>query len=367
MDEITIQENGQTLSRVYFGRDVAGVLPHLAAFRNVLLVCDEEVLPYANALVDASAGQPGGGNCRLLCSVRTSEAGKNMDTVLGICCRLLEADADRDALLLAIGGGITTDMAGFAASIYKRGIRFAFLPTTLLAQVDAAIGGKTGINFLEYKNMIGVIRQPVFTWTCTEVLRTLPRRDFVAGSAELLKTFLIDNATDSYADAVSLLARIRQEGLQPVHEPQLLRLIAQAAAVKAGIVGRDQFEHGERRLLNLGHTFAHAIESLALHRHADICHGEAVAMGILLAARLSEALSLAEPGLSERLAEDWKTCGLPVDIPFPITEMRSVMTKDKKAEGGKVHFILIRKIGAVCSRELEVSQAADLLANNNAI
>ena len=280
----------------------------------------------------------------------TSEKAKDMATVLDLCSWLLEAGADRSSLLLAVGGGITTDLAGFAACIYRRGIRFAFVPTTLLAQVDAAIGGKTGVNFLDFKNMLGVIRQPEFTFECAQVLRTLPRRDFLSGAAELLKTFLIDNTGNAYEKTVALLSA-------PADSATLQTLIAAAAKVKAGIVSRDEQERGERRCLNLGHTFAHAIEHEARQAGLDITHGEAVAVGILLAARLSEAMGLAPKGLAARLEADWTACGLPTSVPFDLGTLTAAMTKDKKAEGDTIHFVLLSSIGQVEIRKISAAEA----------
>ena len=258
-------------------------------------------------------------------SLETSEELKTMDSVLALERWLLEADASRGALLLAIGGGITTDLVGFAASLYKRGIRYANLPTTLLAQVDAAIGGKTGVNLDNYKNMLGAFRMPEHTFLCADVLKTLPPREFRNGMAELLKTFLLADA-ESYRKAL--------EGITP-------ELIARAAAIKADIVKRDPEEHGERAKLNLGHTFGHAIEYEARLRGDDIAHGEAVAMGIILAARLSEQLKIAENGLAEALKQDFEKVGLPTRCPYPLESLKAAMGKDKKAQGGgTVKFVL---------------------------
>ena len=270
-------------------------------------------------------------------SLQTSEERKTMDSVLAVERWLLEADASRGALLLAIGGGITTDMVGFAASLYKRGIRYANLPTTLLAQVDAAIGGKTGVNLDHYKNMLGAFRMPEYTFLCADVLRTLPPREFRCGLAELLKTFLLADA-DAYRNAL--------KGVTP-------ELIARAAAIKAEIVERDPYEHGERAKLNLGHTFGHAIEYVAHEQGDDIAHGEAVAMGILLAARLSEQLGLAENGLASALKQDFEAVGLPTQCPYPLERLQAAMGKDKKAQGGgSVKFVLPVKPGEVVFQAL---------------
>ena len=199
--------------------------------------------------------------------------------------------------------------------------------------------------------MLGVIVQPVFTFICADVLRTLPRRDFLSGAAEMLKTFIIENEDGHYEKAVRCLSG-SGEGLQD--------LVFAAAAVKAGVVSRDPFERGERRKLNLGHTFAHAIEHEARQQGDDITHGEAVAMGMILAARLSDATGVST-GMEARLTQDFTAVGLPVQCPYPLEVFAAAMDKDKKAEGGLVHFVLPERIGSVVIRDLSVSDALKTL------
>ena len=347
MEEIQVVIGGRTASRVISADSLQALTPLLEAYPKVFLVYDRNVAWVAKEI---AAGCPLAG----MKALDTSEKAKDMATVLDLCSWFLEAGADRSSLLLAVGGGITTDLAGFAACIYRRGIRFAFVPTTLLAQVDAAIGGKTGVNFLDFKNMLGVIRQPDFTFECAQVLRTLPRRDFLSGAAELLKTFMIDNTGNAYEKTVALLSA-------PADSATLQTLIAAAAKVKAGIVSRDEQERGERRCLNLGHTFAHAIEHEARQAGLDVTHGEAVAVGILLAARLSEAMGLAPKGLAARLETDWTACGLPTGVPFDPATLTAAMTKDKKAEGDTIHFVLLSSIGQVEIRKISAAEATALL------
>ena len=343
--EIVISINGVAAGRVVGGSRIGEIASLLFGEPEVFVVYDENVSWVAGEIVAAVPGVRGS------IALEASEEEKSMETVLLITRSLLEAGASRKALVLAIGGGITTDLAGFAASIYKRGVRYANVPTTLLAQVDAAIGGKTGVNFDAYKNMLGVIVQPIFTFVSAEALKTLPRRDFLSGAAELLKTFIIENEEDHYARGVQWLSSDGTDGQE---------LILAAAAVKAGIVSRDPYEAGERRKLNLGHTFAHAIEHEALRLGDDITHGEAVAMGILLAARLSDALGVSA-GLEARLTADFAAVGLPTACPYPLESLARAMDKDKKAEGGLVHFVLPERIGSVIIRELTVAEALNAL------
>ena len=307
--------------------------------------------------------------------IEASEQTKTMDTVMEVCSWLMEQGADRDALVLAIGGGVTSDIVGFAAAIYKRGIRSAYIPTTFLAQVDAAIGGKTGVNYKNYKNILGVIRQPEFTYLCPQVLESLSRRDFLSGAAELLKTFLIED-NGYYDRAVQwlrgyALTQTQEAGAEYIRAmiDELSELIAAAVQVKISIVSRDQFEKGERRKLNLGHTFGHAIETLAQRKGYDITHGEAVSMGILLAAELADEYKLEEntvrafgEGLATRLDGDFLSCGLPIGCPFKISAMAEVMRKDKKSYGDKIHFVLPFGVGDVRIVNMSVDQVCSLLA-----
>ena len=318
--------------------------------RQLFIVCDRNVRNLAEKIGIEADG---------IFEIDATEANKDISTVVGINRWLMDQGADRNALLLGIGGGITTDITGFSASVYKRGIRFSFVPTTLLSQVDAAIGGKNGVNLDSYKNMIGVIRQPDAVFICPEPLDTLPYTQIVSGASELLKTFIIDNSKGLYDKSVEILSGIRKAGGNiSGYSSTLNSLIAEAALVKAGIAGRDPFEKGERRLLNLGHTFAHSIEKLS---GEGISHGEAVSMGIILAARLAEKVGLAEKGLEDRFKADFTACGMSVDCPYAVKDLTGAMSKDKKAEGSIVHFILPSEVGYVCVKDMSPSEATRLL------
>ena len=313
------------------GEKVADVSARLAGEKEIYIVHDVNVAHVAAAVAAAiqMPDQVGHDDMRhsrprpAIFSLKTSEELKTMETAVWVTERLLEADASRGALVLAIGGGITTDIAGFAASMYKRGIRYANIPTTLLAQVDAAIGGKTGVNLHGYKNMLGAFHMPEFTFLTSSVLETLPEKELRCGLTEILKTFLIGDA-DAYEKCIA--GGITND------------LIFRAASIKADIVCRDPLEHGERAVLNLGHTFGHAIEHCS---EGTIAHGEAVGMGIILAARLSEGLGLAAKGLAAGLKADFDVVGLRTDCPYGIDELAAAMKKDKK--DGK--FVLLKGIG----------------------
>ena len=287
---------------------------------------------------------------RCCIGLKAGEEEKTLATAENLCRELLQADVSRSALLLAIGGGITTDIAGFAAGIYKRGIRHALLPTTLLGMVDAAVGGKTGVNFCGYKNMLGSFKMPEFTAIEGRFLSTLPPRELRCGLSEMLKTFLV-------ADGAAYRAFLGEKPAPEQLQPWILR----AASCKQELVRKDPLDHGERTKLNLGHSFAHAIEHAALASAAPIPHGEAVSMGMLLAARLSEGIGLAQKGIAEQLKADFTRLGLPAECPFPKEALRPGLAKDKKAGAGKLTFVLPVRPGQVELRPLSVEEALEKL------
>ena len=386
MEQINIFSGKRPISRVVTSVGIKDMNQCLEPYRNVFAVVDRNVAdkcPAVSQLMEILKGR----NAKIT-FVAPSEESKTLETVMEICAWLLENNADRDALVLAVGGGITSDMAGFAASIYKRGVRFAYVPTTLLAQVDAAIGGKTGVNFDKYKNILGVIRQPEFTFICPKVLATLPKRDFCSGAAEMLKTFVIED-NGNYRKAADLLFDMSSEfnlevlmfgkdeaktwtAIVDKHAKELGNLVAAAARVKAGVVSRDQFERGERRKLNLGHTFAHAIETLAQRDGAErfngegVTHGEAVAMGLVLASKLADRYFRNDrndpTALEGQMSNDLWDSNVPCYCPYSIEEMADVMKKDKKAEGGKVHFVLPKAVGDVEVVDLTIEEVCRLMA-----
>jgi len=310
----------------------------LRSFKQVFVVYDSNVeswLPKLNL-----QGRPA-------CPIVATEDNKNIKTAYEVCKWLLEQGADRNALVVAVGGGITTDIAGFAAGIYKRGISYVNVPTSLVGQVDAGIGGKTGVNVSSFKNMIGLIKQPEFTWICPKLLETLPEKDFISGSAELLKTFILEDR-EAYENAVDLLSASNR------NPEAYAELIEKAARIKAYIVGKDEKENGLRRVLNLGHTYGHAIEWYQ-HVNGDespLTHGEAVAVGIVKAAKLSEERGYAAAGLESKIRDDFRRCGLPVDFPCAEQDLEEAMAKDKKADGGSINFVFIEKIGKVRIKKL---------------
>lgn len=252
--------------------------------------------------------------------------------------------ADRASVLWVFGGGVVGDLAGFAAATYMRGIDYVQVPTTLLAMVDSAVGGKTGINLPAGKNLAGVVRHPLAVHQCLELLRTLPRREFAAGSAEVIKYGLLGDA--------ALFDRLERAPLTPEHT-ELGAIVRRCCEIKAAIVAADEHEtaaEGGRALLNLGHTFGHAIEHVA--GYGTYLHGEAVGIGLAGAARLSHALGLLAPADVTRVEAVVAAHGLPVRLraPLALDALHEAMRRDKKNRAGRLRFIVLETLGRAATR-----------------
>jgi 3-dehydroquinate synthase len=306
---------------------------HLPA-RDVLLVSDTSVAPlYAQALVK------GLGSRRIIQAIIPSgEPNKTLANVARLIDVLVANHFGRDCALLALGGGVVGDMAGFAAASYQRGIAYVQVPTTLLAQVDSSVGGKTGVNHPGGKNLIGAFHQPHAVLIDIQTLATLSQRELRAGLAEVIKYGLICDAAffawlESHIDA--LLARDNES---------LAYAIRRSCEIKAQIVGRDEYEHGERALLNLGHTFGHAIE--AATGYSRWLHGEAVGAGLLIAAMLSHECGLMAPVDVDRVKRLLERAGLARDAhEVTVAAIREHMKMDKKVIGGRIRLVVPRTIG----------------------
>jgi 3-dehydroquinate synthase len=324
--------------------DGAALAAHVRG-RHVLLVSDSQVGPlYARRVADALQAAAPGIRVVVTC-VPAGEAAKSLDGFAELLRELADFGATRDACVFALGGGVVGDLAGFAAACWMRGIDLVQLPTTLLAMVDSAVGGKTALDLPQGKNLVGAFHPPRAVFADTTTLRTLPERELRAGLAEVVKYGAILDAPflawlDAHADA--LLARA---------EAALIEAIARSCAYKAALVARDPCEHGERALLNFGHTFAHAIESEQGYGGPlgnGLVHGEAVAVGMVLAARLSAALGVADPADAARLQALLTRFGLPTTLPAGLdpAALLARMRLDKKAQAGGLRFVLWDRPGA---------------------
>lgn len=270
--------------------------------------------------------------------VPDGDATKNLRQVAKLYDRLLDLGADRHTVIVSLGGGMVGDLAGFVASSYLRGLPFVQIPTTVLSMVDASIGGKVGVNLKQGKNLVGAFYQPSLVWIDTETLRSLPARERAAGVAEIIKAAAIWDK-DFFARL-----EVDVERLLALDTDVLLPVLERACSIKAEVVRRDERESGLRMLLNFGHTLAHAIETLK--RYRGILHGEAVAIGMVFAARRSEDLGFATPGVTARLQALIERAGLPTKIPnFPHKAYLDALSVDKKKQDATIRFVALREIG----------------------
>ena len=282
-------------------------------------------------------------------TVPAGESHKTLATVEQIYTCMLEAGCDRNSVAFGLGGGVINDMTGFAAATYMRGIDFVSMPTTLLSMVDASVGGKTGVDMPQGKNLVGAFKQPQTVLIDPSLLHSLPADEFACGMAEVIKHGLISEPnllTDVVKiDWHSALKALSQSDAPDQQNKDLPNLIVDAIEVKRRVVQNDPYERtGERALLNLGHTFGHAIEQVSQYR---VKHGEGVAMGLMLAAHLSAKLGHCDPDLEDLIEATLRHVNLPTTVPADLDpeEMVQAMFKDKKKKGKTLRFILLRGLG----------------------
>jgi len=352
---------------IVIGRDQLGGLgARIAALRpgaRTAIVTDRTVAKHWLEQTEASLAQAGVDSSRVV--VDEGEGSKSYAGFAQVCEALIAAKIERNDLVVALGGGVVGDLAGFAAAAVRRGVDFVQVPTSLLAQVDSSVGGKTGINSPQGKNLIGAFHQPVLVIADTAILDTLSPRQFRAGYAEVAKYGVLGDAA-FFAWLEANHAEIFSGGAAREHA------IATSCRAKAAIVARDERENGERALLNLGHTFGHALEA-ATGFSDRLFHGEGVAVGMVLAADLSAQLGMIAPSDATRVQRHLADVGLPTrmqDIAGFRQEgladadaLMALMAQDKKVKRGRLTFILLRAIGqAVVSTDVEPATVRDFLA-----
>jgi 3-dehydroquinate synthase len=333
--------------------------------RRLIIVTDENVAACHLATLQASLDAAGYRHDTVI--VPPGEASKDLRRFPDLAERLLDHRPDRNTVLLALGGGVVGDLAGFAAATLLRGLDFVQIPTSLLAQIDSSVGGKTGVDTRHGKNLVGAFHQPRLVLADLAVLATLPARELRAGYAELVKTAALGDA-DFFAD----LERTG-DGILALDPALLGPAVARCCAMKAAIVAEDEREAGRRALLNLGHTFGHALEA-ETGFCGDPLHGEAVAIGMALAADLSVALGRLDPAEAQRLRDHLMRAGLPVSMralpgaPFETSRLIDHMAHDKKAEGGRLTFILLDALGrAAIERSVPIAAVERVLKADNAL
>lgn len=341
-------ELGERSYDIVIGRGIlsglGGVLRELGSGKRVSVISNPTVFAlYGKVLIDSLKASDF--DC-LEILIPDGEEYKDYLWSYYILTELLKNKLDRRSCLIALGGGVIGDITGFVASLYMRGISFIQVPTTLLAQVDSSVGGKTGVNHPLGKNMIGTFYQPRLVWIDTDTLKTLPEREFLSGLSEVIKYGVIRDR-----DLFGFLERERDSILN-LDPSSLSRIIRRSCEIKAEVVSSDEREAGLRAILNFGHTIGHALETLTGYRR--YLHGEAISAGMRVETRLSVLLNIADSGVDDRVASILDSYGLPVDIPADIDEsdMLSAMEIDKKAISGRLRFILPVSIGDVRIEEV---------------
>ncbi|MCL2545096.1 MAG: 3-dehydroquinate synthase [Clostridia bacterium] len=321
--------------------------------RRAAVVADERTGPLFGARVLAALAEAGIEG-RLL-TVPAGEASKCHRQLLWLYDSFLDMPLTRSDLVVALGGGVVGDLAGYAAATYQRGVPLVQIPTTLLAQVDSSVGGKVAVNLPRGKNLVGAFCQPALVIIDPHALNTLDPREFGAGLGEVIKYGCIADAAlferfENFPDRRSLLS-------------ELPGIIARCCEIKAGYVGRDPFDHGARMELNFGHTLGHALESAL--GYGALLHGEAVCVGMAAAARWGEALGVTPPGVAGRIAALLTKYELPVAAPEPISagEIARAMALDKKADGDSVRLVLLQAIGRATVRSVRRDALAELLSS----
>ena len=322
-------------SRVVVG-SVGELLPALLHAKRVVVVSDTNIDRHYHSLIEPYD--------HIL--IGLGESSKTLKTLDIIYRRFIELGVDRSCFVLAIGGGIVTDVAGFAASTFMRGLEFGFISTSLLGQVDASVGGKNGVNVDGYKNMVGTFTQPKFVICDVDLLRTLSPREFRTGLAEIIKAAVIADA-----ELFEMLEQTDFSTLQRDTE-RLSEMVYRAIKVKADIVERDERESGDRRLLNLGHTLAHAIEKSSTKMN----HGEAVAVGLAMIAEVAANRDMLAVADKERIVNLLLRAGFALEPPVEVRTLLKAVKRDKKAEGDSIHVVFPLGVGNCCVEKMPLEE-----------
>ncbi|MDR2293510.1 MAG: 3-dehydroquinate synthase [Prevotellaceae bacterium] len=283
--------------------------------------------------------------------IRADEKNKTLETVENIISQLIELQADRSTFIVGVGGGITCDIAGFSASIYMRGLRFGFISTSLLSQADASVGGKNGVNFNGFKNMAGTFNLPEFVICDTNMLNTLPQNEFIGGMSEIVKIALIKDLEMFNFIEYNTNAILKR------NKKILQKLITKSIQRKTDIVSSDEFEKSERRMLNFGHTLAHAIE-----RNSEISHGFAVSIGIRFAAEISKYFNLILNDDIVRIKNLLVNLGLPLHTEINDEILFKTIIADKKKNDDEINFVLINDIGKSLEKNIKISDFKYLIS-----
>ena len=326
---------GQTgRSHIMIGETLANLHNHLPPGRTILIT-DENV---ARLYKDQFPG------CDII-TIGLGEQVKTLATIETIYNQLVNLEADRSTFIIGVGGGLVGDITGFAASTYMRGLGFGFVASTLLAQVDAGVGGKNGVNFKGYKNMVGVFNQPEFVIADIGMLNSLPPEEIACGLAEIVKHGCIMDA--DYFEYIES----HQREIAALNPEVMHRLVHGSVVIKADVVNQDEREAGERRKLNFGHTIGHALE-----KTLGLSHGAAVSVGMAMAADLSHEKGLLGKDDVDRIKALLTRLNLPTHVDFDTTRVLDALGKDKKRESDQIKFVLIEKIGSAVVQDVAIEE-----------
>ena len=338
MDKTEHIFSGKTVS-YYFDASFSQV-DQLVQKENTVLITDENIFELHAPIFDGWK----------TIVIKAGEIHKQQSTVDTIIGQLIELEADRKTMIVGVGGGVVTDIAGYVAGIYMRGLQVGFVPTTILAMVDASIGGKNGVDVGIYKNLVGLIKQPVFILFDHSLLKTLPEDEWVNGFGEVIKHACIkDSALFDMLESTTLEEFKSSPGL-------LTELVRRNVDIKTGIVIKDEFENGERKLLNFGHTFGHAIENLY-----KLPHGHAVSIGMVIAAILSTEINGLDLTSKNRIIQLLHKYSLPTSLAFDKKNVFKVLKMDKKREREEISFVFLNQIGDAVTRLVHIKQLEDFI------
>ena len=343
MAQELIINTGSSISRIYVGESLRNISEYTAG-RNTVIITDSNV--------DSLYGRHFNNFNKII--IGEGEENKNLSTLEYIYKKLIDYSADRNTFLLGIGGGIVTDITGFAASTFMRGIPYGFVSTTLLSQIDAGVGGKNGVNFNSIKNMIGTINQPEFVIADTETLATLPEEEIISGMGELIKHILLDG-NDS-GNILESVKDFKADDFVKKDKDSLDNLIFSSLKVKASVVADDEKELGIRRLLNLGHTLGHAVEIAE-----KIPHGTAVIKGIVFSVRFSVKKGYLDKDKADRIISVLNRILPDCSVAAERSVLKKIIVHDKKREKSSIYFVFLEGIGKPRIEKIKISEVLEAL------
>jgi len=339
MEKVVLNTAG-AVSNILIGESVYNLAKYIPANQKTIIITDDNIAKlYAKAIEGFD-----------VIVIPQGENNKTLATIDLIMGKLVEFEADRSTFIVGIGGGIVSDITGFAASIYMRGLNFGFVTTSLLSMVDASVGGKNGVNYGGFKNMVGVFNQPQFVICDIEMLKTLDREEFIGGMAEVIKHGAIkDKALFEFLEN-------NYNAILKYDKDAIHRCIKDSVEIKANVVSQDEREKGERRKLNFGHTFGHAIEKLTM-----MPHGKAVAIGMNMAAAASVLLGHLSQNEALRLKKLTENFLLPTYLDADSNALFNAMKKDKKRDGASLHLVLLDSIGHAIIENVEYKKLEEII------